>query len=32
VLVSDRVVFTQTALASFVARAGRTGSEEDEQR
>jgi len=32
VLVSDRVVFTATALASFVARAGRTGQPEGEER
>lgn len=32
VLVSDRVVFTATALASFVARAGRAGSAEGEER
>jgi large subunit ribosomal protein L4 len=31
VLVSDRVVFTSTALASFVARAGRPGSAEGEE-
>jgi len=32
VLVSDRVVFTATALASFVARVGRTGQPEGEER
>ena len=31
VLVSDRVVFTATALASFVARAGRSGRGEGEE-
>ena len=32
VLVNDRVVFTADALASFVARAGRTGGAEGEER
>ncbi|HEX9031567.1 MAG TPA: 50S ribosomal protein L4 [Streptosporangiaceae bacterium] len=32
VLVSDRVVFTATALASFVARAGGAGKQEEQER